>query len=106
RQKSEILRRFLAVARGYIGDLQAKIEPAAAEQTAAVESRQAAEAALAATRQALEKGRQNSDLLERDLTAARRSIGDLQAKIEPAATEQAEAVKSRQAAEAALAQTR
>ena len=106
RQNSELLERDLAAARRAVGDLQAKIEPAAAEQTAALQSRQAAEAALAETRQALEKERQNSELLKRDLTAARRSIGDLQAKIEPAAAEQTAALQSRQAAEAALAETR
>ena len=106
RQKSGLLERDLAAARRSIDELQAKVEPAAAEQTAAVKSRQAAEAALAETRQALEEERQKSGLLERDLAAARRSIDELQAKVEPAAAEQAAAVKSRQAAEAALAETR
>ena len=106
RQSSELLERDLTAARRSIGDLQAKIEPAATEQREAAKSRQAAEAALAETTQALEKERQNSELLERDLAAARRSIGDLRARIEPAAAEQTEAVKSRQAAEAALAETR
>ena len=105
RQKSGLLERDLAAARRSVDALQAKVEPAAAEQTAAVKSRQAAEASLAETTQALEAERQKSGLLERDLAAARRSVDELQAKVEPAAAEQTAAVKSRQAAEASLAQT-
>ena len=106
RQRSRLLERDLAAARGSIEALEAKVAPAAAEQAAAVKSRQAAEALMAETRQALEDERQRSRLLKRDLAAARGSIEALEAKVAPAAAEQAAAVKSRQTAEAALADTR
>ena len=106
RQKARLLERDLGAARGSIEALQAKVEPAAAEQANAIKARQAAEASLEKTRQALEAERQKARLLERDLGAARGSIEALQAKVEPAAAEQAAAVESRQAAEASLAETR
>ena len=105
RQISGLLERDLAEARRSIEELQTK--PAAVRQAAAAMSPQvAAEAPLAETRQALEAERQKSGLLERDLASARRSLEELQAKVEPAAAEQAAAAKSRQAAEALLAETR
>ena len=104
RQKSWLLERDFAAARATIDALEAKVEPAAAEQAAAFKSRQAAEASLAETMQALEAERQKSGLLERSLAAARGSIQELQTKVKPLAT--ATAVKSRQAAEASLEEIR
>ena len=92
RQKSGLLERDLAAARGSIE----KLQPAAAEQAAAVKNRQASEASLAETRQALEEERQKIGFLERGFAAARVTIDALEAKVEPAAAEQAAAVKSQQ----------
>ena len=78
RQKAEGLARDLTLARLEVERLKAE----------AVKSRQAAEASLAQTTQALEEERQKAGLLERDLAAARRSVDELQAKVEPAAAEQ------------------
>jgi len=68
-------------------------------------SRQAV-ASLAQTKQVLEKERQKSWRLARDLAAARGSVTALQAKVEPAAAAQAADIKSRHAAEASLKKTR
>ena len=106
RQKSWRLARDLAAARGSVTALQAKVEPAAAAQAADIKSRHAAEASLKKTRGALEEERQKRGLLERDLGAAHGSIEALQAKVEPAAAERANAIKARQAAEASLEKTR
>ena len=84
--------------------LETKVAPAAAEQAAAVKSRQAAEAALAQAKRVIEDERQKSGLLERDLAAARKSINILEAKIASAAAGQANAVKSRRATKGSRAE--
>ena len=75
-------------------------------QIGTAKSRQAAVASLEQTKQALEKERQKSWRLARDLAAARGSVTALQAKVEPAAAAQAADIKSRHAAEASLKKTR
>ncbi|RWD50754.1 MAG: hypothetical protein EOS36_30255 [Mesorhizobium sp.] len=104
RQKAKALALDLEEARRVVEDFKAKAIVWDNEKAAMLKADRSAEASQVAVQRALDEERHKVDLLEQQLAASRRAAEDLKTGAAQAAIEQADAIKDRQAAEAALKQ--
>ncbi|HET9536800.1 MAG TPA: hypothetical protein VFP43_15905 [Mesorhizobium sp.] len=101
RRRAERLARDLTLAQREVEGMKAQAILSDRKNGDAGLVRNAAEGARAKARQALVEERHRAEFLERDLTAARQTIDDLQASAKLAATAQANAIEDRRVAEIA-----
>lgn len=105
RQKAKALALDLEAARRVIEDFKAKAIVWDNEKAAMLKAGRSAEASQVAVQRALDEERHRTELREQQLAASRRAADGLKTGAAQAAIEQADAIKDRQAAEAALKQT-
>lgn len=104
RQKAEALALDLEAARRVIEGFKAEAIVWDNEKAAMLEADRSAEASRAAVQRTLDEERHKVELVEQELAASRRAVDALKTNANLAAIEQANAIKDRQAAEAALKQ--
>ncbi|RWK15874.1 MAG: hypothetical protein EOR43_30795 [Mesorhizobium sp.] len=102
RQKAEALALDLEAARRAIEAFKAKAMVWDNEKAAMLEADRSAEASRAAVQRTLDEERHKVELVEQELASSRQAIDGLRTGADEAAVERANAIKDRQAAEAAL----
>ncbi|WP_292480345.1 hypothetical protein [Mesorhizobium sp.] len=102
RRRAEELALDLEVARREVEDLKAKAVFADREKAAMLAARRTIETSMAEARRALDEQRHKAERFERELAAARQTIDALKASADLAAAARTDAIRGRQAAEAAL----
>ncbi|WP_292396479.1 polysaccharide biosynthesis/export family protein [Mesorhizobium sp.] len=102
RRRAEELALDLEVAQREAKSLKAKATLADHEKAATLEARHSVEASLAEAQQALDEERHRAERFERELSAARQTIDALKTSADLAAVARTNAIRERQAAEAAL----
>ena len=104
RQKAKALALDLEAARRVIEGFKAKIIAWGNEKAAMLAAERSAEASQAAQQRVLDEERHKAELLRQKLASSRQTIDALETGANLAAVEQANAIKDRQVAEAALKQ--
>lgn len=102
RRRAEELALDLEVAQREAKSLKAKATLADHEKAATLEARHSVEASLAEAQRALDEERHRAERFERELSAARQTIDALKTSADLAAVARTNAIRERQAAEAAL----
>ncbi|WP_292592959.1 polysaccharide biosynthesis/export family protein [Mesorhizobium sp.] len=102
RRRAEELALDLEVARREVEDLKAKAVFADLERAAMLAARRSMEASVAEAQRTLDEERHKAERFERELAAARQTIDALKTSADLAAVARTNAIRDRQAAEAAL----
>ncbi|WP_292527722.1 polysaccharide biosynthesis/export family protein [Mesorhizobium sp.] len=102
RRRAEELALDLEVARREVEDLKAKAVFADLEKAAMLAARRSMEASVAEAQRTLDEERHKAERFERELAAARQTIDALKTSADLAAVARTNAIRDRQAAEAAL----